>query len=235
MKSYDIELGMAEKTKFQSLVDSPSFDSLPDFHFILLGNEKSKLVFVKYTNADVSIKNLRSSVNYATLRDYYLSVPFGLLNFESKEPINLKLAKLQQNALFINFNGSSTINSHYINQVSEKKHKTTINHLLNTILSFPRDYILFLNDNFIHILAEYVTDIDFFTINIDETFQAIPSKRYRFTRLTIRFGGKDYIVGVADSYADNTLNGKLLSEYGNQAITILKRGMVLKNPLWGNK
>lgn len=235
MKSFEIEIGTAEKTKFQNLTDNSSIDSLSDFQFTLQGNDKSKLVFVKYPQADISFKNPRSSVNSAMLRDYYLSVPFGLMDLEAKDSINLRLAKLQQSALFINFKSLSTIDKDHLNIVSVKKHKSTINHLLNTILSFPRDYILFLSDSFIHILSDYVTDIDFFTINIDQPFQGKPSKGYRFTRITLRFGGKDFIVGVADSYADDTLSGELLSEYGNQALTILKRGMVLKNPLWGNK
>jgi hypothetical protein len=228
MLSSGSEISLVEKNIFQSLNDSPSVDSLSELPLVVQGNKRAKLVLVKNNLGSENFKSLRSSVTSATLRDYYLSLPYVGMDYEPKEPVKMRMEKLQQKVFFINYNSFS----HPIQQ-GDKSYKSIILHLLSTIFSFPRDYVICLSDSYIEVLAEFITDIDFFTINIDGVFPGKPSKGYRFTRLTIRYEGRDFIVGIADSYNDSTLNGEMLSEYGSQALTILKRGMVLKNPLWG--
>jgi hypothetical protein len=115
---------------------------------------------------------------------------------------------------------------------SYKVCKPLIERVLNGVLAYPRQYVIFIGECFSKVLAEYVVDSEHFSFVL--TSPNRPNQKFlaRFTRVTLKFNEKIVIAGIAESFFDQELDEIMMEKYGHESVTNLNRGLLLANPLW---
>lgn len=110
--------------------------------------------------------------------------------------------------------------------------KPFLKRVLNGIIAYPRQYVIFIGSCFNNILAEYVEESESFRFLL--TSPNYPNQKFiaHFTRITLKFNGKKFIAGIAESFYDENLDSVLLEKYGQESVAIINRGFLLSNPLW---
>lgn len=110
--------------------------------------------------------------------------------------------------------------------------KPFIERILNGILAYPRQYIVFIGDCFNKILAEYIEESETFRFLL--TSPNKPNQKFisQFTRITLKFNNRKVIAGIAESFCDENLDDVMLEKYGQESVAVINRGFLLSNPLW---
>ncbi len=158
--------------------------------------------------------------------------PFQIIRFDSQS-IQKNLQKLTNEKLELelvpylspDFSEKDFMNNYAVC-------KPFIERILNGILAYPRQYVVFIGDCFRKILAEYVEESETFRFLL--TSPNRPNQKFiaQFTRITLNFNNRKVIAGIADSFCDENLDDVLLEKYGQESVAIINRGFILSNPLW---
>jgi len=116
--------------------------------------------------------------------------------------------------------------------INYKVCKPFVERVLNGIIAYPRQYIVFIGSCFNNILAEYVEESESFRFLL--TSPNCPNQKFiaHFTRITLKIKNKRVIAGIAESFCDENLDSVLLEKYGQESVAIINRGFLLSNPLW---
>jgi len=110
--------------------------------------------------------------------------------------------------------------------------KPFVERVLNGIIAYPRQYIIFFGSCFNGILSEYIEESESFRFLL--TSPNCPNQKFvaHFTRITLKFNNRRVIAGIAESFCDENLDNFLLEKYGQESVAIINRGFLLSNPLW---
>lgn len=155
--------------------------------------------------------------------------PFNIIRFE-RESISNDLKKLTDEKLelgLVPFKspdfGEKDFMSNY------KTCKPLVDRVLNGIVAYPRQYIIFVGSCFNNILSEYIEDTESFRFLL--TTPSYPNQKFiaHFTRITINYNSKRFIAGIAESFCDENFDSILLEKYGQESVAIINRGLLLAN------
>ncbi len=107
-----------------------------------------------------------------------------------------------------------------------------VERVLNGIIAYPRQYIVFIGSCFNNILSEFIEESESFRFLL--TSPNCPNQKFiaHFTRVTLKINNKRVIAGIAESFCDENLDSVLLEKYGQESVAIINRGFLLSNPLW---
>ena len=110
--------------------------------------------------------------------------------------------------------------------------KPFVERVLNGVLAYPRQYVVFMGSCFDRVLAEYIDESETFTFFL--TSPDKPNQKFvaRFTRITLKFNNRRVIAGIAESFFDDGFDEVMIEKYGRESVAIINRGLLLANPLW---
>lgn len=225
-----------------------------------LGNIRSRTALIKFSSSkeNLTIKNkpldfiTYQSVNqslgeiflqpddeeefeniyYEDIRMFNYLKPFQVLRFKNNS-IKENLQKLTNEKLELELVPYLSPDFSEVDFMNNYKIcKPFIERLLNGILSYPRQYIVFIGEGFKNILAEYIEDFE--TFNFFLTSPNYPNQKVlaRFTRITLKYHNRKVIAGIAESYCDKNLDNIMIEKYGRESVAIINRGFLLSSPLW---
>jgi len=176
--------------------------------------------------------NKFNSVNSSDISMLSYLKPFQIIRFESQS-IQKNLQKLTNEKLELDlvpyvspdFSEKDFLSNYLVC-------KPLIERILNGILAYHRQYIIFIGDCFNKILADYIEESEIFRFLL--TSPNRPNQKFmaQFTRITLNFNNRKVIAGIAESFCDENLDDVLLEKYGQESVSIINRGFILSNPLW---
>ncbi|RPH33202.1 MAG: hypothetical protein EHM93_05905 [Bacteroidales bacterium] len=110
--------------------------------------------------------------------------------------------------------------------------KPFVERVLNGVIAYPRQYVVFIGSCFNNILEEYVEESESFRFLL--TSPNYPNQKFitHFTRITLNYNHRRVIAGIAESFCDENLDSIMLEKYGQESVAIINRGFLLSNPLW---
>ena len=229
----------------------------PQYFF---GNISSRIALITFNSKRESLCNNKKPVDLNTYRDKYQNIgnlfhesddvseietiysadirmlnflkPFQIIRFESQS-LHKNLQKLTNEKLelqLVPYLSPDFSEKDFMNNYLTCK--PLIERILNGILAYPRQYIVFIGDCFNKILAEYIEESETFRFLL--TSPNRPNQKFiaQFTRLTLNFNNRKVIAGIAESFCDDNLDDILLEKYGQESVAIINRGFILSNPLW---
>lgn len=106
--------------------------------------------------------------------------------------------------------------------------------LLCLILAHPRQYVIFIGDSFKEILSDFIEDSDRFSFLLTSPNKVNQKNTAHFTRITIKYKGKQLIAGIAESYFDENLDNVMIEKYGQESVYLINRGLLLAKPMWNS-
>ena len=110
--------------------------------------------------------------------------------------------------------------------------KPFIERVLNGVLAYPRQYVIFIGECFGKVLAEYIVDSESFSFMLTSPNRPNQKSVARFTRVTLNYNDRVVIAGIAESFFDEGLDDAMIEKYGRESVAIIHRGLLLANPLW---
>ncbi len=110
--------------------------------------------------------------------------------------------------------------------------KPFITRVMNGVVAYPRQYIVFVGGCFNNILSQYIEESESFRFLL--TTPNCPNQKFvaHFTRVTINFNNRRFVAGIAESFCDDCYDNILLEKYGQESVAIINRGLLLSKPLW---
>lgn len=110
--------------------------------------------------------------------------------------------------------------------------KPLVDRVLRGIVTYPRQYIIFVGSCFNNILSEYIDESESFRFLL--TTPNCPNQKFiaHFTRVTVNYNNRRFVAGIAESFCDESFDSILLEKYGQESVAIINRGLLLSQPLW---
>ncbi len=107
--------------------------------------------------------------------------------------------------------------------------KPLVDRLLSGVVSYPRQYVIFIGSGFNNILSDYIEETESFRFLL--TSPNFPNQKFiaHFTRIIIKYNGKRFIAGIAESFCDENFDSIVLEKYGQESVAIINRGLLLAN------
>ncbi len=197
--------------------------------------------FESYQNKSKSLGEIfLESENEAEFNSIYSSdirllnylKPFNLIRFDHNS-ISKNLHKLTNEKLelgLVPFNSPDFSEKDFMSNHVVCKPFTE--RVLNGIIAYPRQYIVFIGSCFNNILDEYIEESESFRFLV--TSLNSPNQKFiaHFTRVTLNYKDRRVIAGIAESFCDENLDSVLLEKYGQESVATINRGFILSNPLW---
>lgn len=155
--------------------------------------------------------------------------PFNIIRFE-RDSITKNLKKLTDEKLelgLLPFKSPDFGERDFMS--SYKTCKPLVERVLNGIVAYPRQYVIFIGSCFNNILSQYIEETESFRFLL--TTPNCPNQKFiaHFTRVTINYNGKRFIAGIAESFCDESFDSIILEKYGQESVAIINRGLLLAN------
>jgi len=161
--------------------------------------------------------------------------PFQIIRFDN-DSLESNLQKFNDQKFHIDlipyFSKEFTVNDLIQNYSMSK---SFVDHLLNGVLAYPRQYVVFVGDLFTDILSEYIEETDRFSFMLTSPNKVNQKITAYFTRVTINYKGRKLIAGVAESFFDVNFDDIMLEKYGQESVYLINRGLLLSNPVWSSQ
>lgn len=172
------------------------------------------------------------SVYSSEIRTLNYLKPFNIIRFD-QESISSNLKSLTNEKFEI---GLMPFHSPDFNEedfMSYYKHcKPLLERALRGVTTYPRQYIVFIGSCFNNILSEYIEETESFRFLL--TSPNTPNQKFiaHFTRVMLKFNGKRFMAGIAESFCDENLDNISMEKYGQESVAAINRGYLLSNSLW---
>ncbi len=153
--------------------------------------------------------------------------PFNIIRFE-RESISRNLKKLTDEKLelgLLPFQAPDFGERDFM--ANYETCKPLVDRVLNGIVAYPRQYVVFVGSCFNNILSEYIEETESFRFLL--TTPNCPNQKFiaHFTRITINYNSKRFIAGIAESFCDESFDSILIEKYGQESVAIINRGLLL--------
>ncbi|MHC1702295.1 MAG: hypothetical protein AB9846_00175 [Tenuifilaceae bacterium] len=204
------------------------------------GNVKSKIAIVTFKNQNIK-ENLNAFIynpeltsvdSIMDVKMYNYLKPFQIIRFDNTS-INNNIQNSNNQKFHVELlpNGSKEFSvNDLISNLSESK--LFVDQILNGVLAYPRQYVVFVGNLFLDILSEYIVETDRFSFMLTSPNKVNQKITAYFTRITINYKGRKLIAGIAESFFDSNFDDILLEKYGQESVYLINRGLLLSNPVW---
>lgn len=234
------ELMDAEKGKNNQVVES-LFDSDSSLNELIRysGNIKSKITLVSSNLDFIKTKNTSTlhPTEFQVLVDSKLSSylkPFRVIGL-NKSTVKETGLGTEDQRLHIDTSKCSINGDSFNEYIKRNNYKPVMDLILNTVLAYPRQYVIFIGEHFKDLMSDYASEIDRFSFILTSPNRVNQKNTVYFTRVCIEYCGKKLIAGIAESFYNESFDEIMLEKYGQESVYLLNRGILLSNPMWSSQ
>lgn len=109
------------------------------------------------------------------------------------------------------------------NLMTPKTLKPYIDLALETIVSQPRDYVIFCGNVFEKLLTPYIVEKQDYSFKLIKKDGTMAKNNTRFSKVILDYRGQKFTAGIAHSFAQQGLTGSIMNKYGQQCFELYNR------------